>query len=98
MKSPFLKTSLFAIALALIFTGCNLFDNAADVSFGAPIEGSLLVSEAAASTGASFSDALTIDATSNTEVAKYKDKIKNFTVNKITYKITDYTGDEVFTT
>jgi hypothetical protein len=90
MKNHFIK-SFFAFAIISgMLTSCNLFDKADDVKFDSPIEGSLSVN---ATNVGSVTENLTLSSASSPEINKYKDKIRKFTVNKVTYTIVDYLGE-----
>lgn len=76
--------------LALSVFSCDLFE-APDVHFDAKLPLDFVVNEGkVSSTPVDYSDTETIDATDNADVAKYKDKIKDFKVNRVTYEISDY--------
>ena len=87
-----MKTKSFISFLLLItfgtFSSCNLLDKADDVSFNVTIPLTFLIDENADSPGGmAYSDTQLLDATTNSEVAKYASKIKEFKVNKVTYTI-----------
>jgi hypothetical protein len=86
---------LFVLALAVISTmsGCDLLDNAADVKFDATIEVDWVVDENGDFTNAVYSHSETLSLTSNSEIEKYKNKIKEVKVNRITYAVTDYNAE-----
>lgn len=76
--------------LALSVFSCDLFETP-DVSFDVKLPLDFVVDEGlVSSTSVDYYDTKTIDATDNADVAKYKDKIKDFKVNRVTYEITDY--------
>lgn len=83
--------STISILLLIVFgtfSSCDLFDKADDVSFDVTLPLNFSINETADNpTGMSYSDTELLDATSNAEVAKYASKIKEFTVNRITYTI-----------
>jgi hypothetical protein len=83
-----------AVCFAFIMSSasCDLFENIPDVSFDAALPLTFTVQENGTFTNKAYSNTQTLDATSNAEVAKYKDKIKEFTVNSVTYKITNYSS------
>lgn len=83
-----------AVCFAFIMSSasCDLFENLPDVSFDADLPLTFTVQENGTFTNKAYSNTQTLDATSNAEVAKYKDKIKEFTVNSVTYKITTYSS------
>lgn len=88
-----LRTASFAcFAFIMSSASCDLFENLPDVSFDAELPLTFTVQESGTFTNKAYSNTQTLDATSNAEVAKYKGKIKEFTVNSVTYKITNYTS------
>jgi hypothetical protein len=89
MENRSLFSKLSALLLIVLLTSCNLFDKVDDVSFNTEFEESFVVNNSPAGT---YSDVITLDATSDPEVNKYKEKIKGITVNKITYKVSNYDG------
>ncbi len=90
----FALRSAAAICFAFIMSSasCSLFENIPDVSFDAKLPLVFTVQENGTFTNKDYSNTQTLDATSNAEVAKYKDKIKDFKVNSVTYKITNYSS------
>jgi hypothetical protein len=88
----FLFASLSTI-IALTFSNCSVFEKADDVSFNAPIEQTFNVNITTAGTNVTMNQEITLDATDNDEINKYKDKIKEVKVNKVTYQVTAFTGD-----
>jgi hypothetical protein len=83
----------FAFSLVLIavaFTGCNLFDKANDVTFTTTLDQTFNVDEEAIAENKAYSQQLVVDATTDPQIDKYKNKIKLFTVTKVTYKITNF--------
>lgn len=94
-----MKTIYFALrtAAAVCFAfmmssaSCSLLDKADEVKFEAKLPLEFVVDETAVSKNpVSYSKTQTLDATQNADVAKYKDKIKEITVNKISYVISGY--------
>ncbi len=83
-----------AVCFAFIMSSasCSLFENIPDVAFDAKLPLVFTVQENGTFTNKDYSNTQTLDATSNAEVAKYKDKIKDFKVNSVTYKITNYSS------
>ncbi len=85
IKHPFL---LLFVLLFGTLTSCELFDKADDVSFDVVLPLEFVIDENADNPdGASYSDTQLLDATSDPDVAKYANKIKEFKVNRITYTI-----------
>ncbi|MEK6783834.1 MAG: hypothetical protein AABY93_19205 [Bacteroidota bacterium] len=78
-------------AFLLSSASCSLFDKVDDVNFDAKLQLEFLVNETAVNANpVSYTETKTLDATQNSDVAKYKDKIKEFRVNKISYVISGY--------
>lgn len=71
---------------------CDLFDKADDITFDVEIEHTFVVDENFDSNGSSVSyiDSDLFDPNQNSEFAKYKDKIKELTINEVRYTVTDY--------
>ena len=89
-----------AVCFAFIMSSasCSLFDKVDDVNFDAKLPIEFVVNETAVSqTAKAYTDTKTLDATQNSDVAKYKDKIKEFKVNKITYVISGYVAPNAVT-
>lgn len=80
---------LFTCA-ALVLPSCSLFDKVDDVKFDVKLYQTMSVSESAASTNVSYSQTQILDATTNADIAKYGSKIEGYTINKITYTISNY--------
>jgi hypothetical protein len=86
--------SSFGIALlalaSVIFSGCDKVDDLTDFQFHSSFEESIPVVDASISdTPKDYSHVLTFDATSDSEIQKYKTKIKSFSIDKITYIVDD---------
>lgn len=89
-----------ALCFAFIMSSasCSLFDKVEDITFEAKLPLEFLVNETAVSQNpVTYSKSQTLDAAQNADVAKYKDKIKEIKVNKITYVISDYSASGVVT-
>jgi len=72
---------------------CDILGKADEITFEAKLPLEFLINETAVNTGSkSYTYSKTLDATQNAEVAKYKDKIKKITINKISYKISGYSA------
>jgi hypothetical protein len=96
MKTHVLKARSAAV-LALIttlFTACNLLDKADDVSFDATVDETIVVTEENEGTNVSYDKIVTLDATADPDINKYKNKISGFTVKKVSYQITNFNGAE----
>ncbi|MEQ9592016.1 MAG: hypothetical protein RLN86_05425 [Cyclobacteriaceae bacterium] len=92
MKKRSLLSIAIAFSLAMLFSSCDLFDKADDISLTRDLTQTLNVSESNSGTDLSYSKSFIIDATTDPEVDKYKDKINEVEVNKITYKISNFVG------
>lgn len=87
MKTKSIIPILLLIAFGT-FSSCDLFDEADDVSFDITLPLNFSINESADNPGGkAYTDTELLDASSNAEVAKYASKIKEFTVNRITYTI-----------
>lgn len=86
--------ALFTVGSFLI-SGCSLFEKVDDVTFDVEITHTFVIDENMDSQGnpVSYSDVDAIDPKTNSDFNKYKDKIKEITVNKITYTVSDYEAD-----
>lgn len=96
MKNHVLKVSSAAV-LALIttlFTACDLFEKADDVSFDATVDETIVVTEEDEGTDVTYTKIVTLDATADPDINKYKNKISGFTVKKISYQIVNFIGAE----
>ena len=78
--------------LAVSLFSCDLFDNGPEVSFDADLPLTFAVAENGTFTNKDYANTQTLDATANADVLKYKDKIKEFKVNSVTYKITNFSS------
>ncbi len=96
MKTHVLKARSAAV-LALIttlFTACNLLDKADDVSFDATVDETIIVTEENEGTNVSYNKIVTLDATADPDINKYKNKLSGFTIKKVCYQVTNYDGPE----
>lgn len=84
-----LLSTLFAITL---ISSCGLLDDAGDISFPSDLKKSIDVNETATGMNLPYSSEILLDATADSEIKKYKDKIKSISVNSIKYKISNFTG------
>lgn len=95
MKSHVLK-SLIAVVLALtstLFSACSLFEKADDVNFDATLDETIVVTEPDAGENTTYTKTIVLDATSDPDISKYKNKISGFTIKSITYQVTGFTGN-----
>jgi hypothetical protein len=87
MKIKYLIPALLLLAFGT-FSSCDLLDKADDVSFAVTVPLTFVIDENADNpSGMAYSDTQLLDATANSEVAKYASKIKKFEVTKVTYTI-----------
>ncbi|MBA4145812.1 MAG: hypothetical protein C0523_08620 [Cytophaga sp.] len=88
------KFSLFLLAIsALILPSCSLFDKVDDVNFDVKLYQTMNVSVTTSSSSpVTLEQNQILDATTNADIAKYGSKIKGYTINKITYTISDYSS------
>lgn len=92
MKSH-LKTLAVIVLSALLLNACDLFDKVDDVTFEGTIPVKFIVNEENVSeTPVTYSETEVLNALDDAEIAKYKSKIKEIKLNKITYKIENYTA------
>ena len=88
MKIKHLLPILILLALGTV-SSCNLLDKADDITFDTELPLKFQVDEIANNPGGkTYVDSKLLDATSDSDVAKYASKIKKITLNKITYSIT----------
>jgi hypothetical protein len=99
MRKNALKKLLVLICIAATFSSCDLFDKADDVTFDVvlPLEFDPVNETLVSPSPVSYSKSKNLNANDNDQVAKYKDKIKEITLNRITYKITEYVAPEPVT-
>ena len=94
MKTHVLKT-LSVVALAfttILFTSCDLLNKADDVNFDATVDETIAVTEEDEGTNVSYIKTITLDATADPDINKYKNKISGFTVKKISYQVISFDG------
>lgn len=94
MKKFLLKgAAVFAMSTGLMLSGCELFDKVDDVTFDAKLPVDFVIDEQMESdVPVAYTDMAILDATDDAEVAKYKDKIREIRLNKITYVIEGYSA------
>ncbi len=79
---------LILVALCLTYlSGCSLFDKIDDITFDATLTEYLEVADESTSQNVAYSEIVVIDATSDPEIEKYIDKIKEIKLKKLTYQI-----------
>jgi hypothetical protein len=80
--------SITIVALSILsFPGCSLFDKVDDISFNSSLTEYLEVIDNSTGQNVAYSETIVIDATTDPDVNKYLDKIKGFTLQKLTYQI-----------
>lgn len=94
MKTHVLKAlSLVVLALTTtLFTACDLLDKAKNIDFDATLEETIFVNEENEGTNVTYTETITLDATTDPDIDKYKSKITGFTIKKVSYQITSYDG------
>jgi len=94
MKTNILKTlSLVVLALATtLFTACDLLDKVKDIDFDATLEETINVNEENEGTNVNYTETITLDATTDPDIDKYKSKIKGFTIKSVSYQVVSYDG------
>lgn len=84
---------LIRLSVFLMFStvsSCDLIDKATEVNFTTTTPVAFVVNETAISTGGKYySDTKLLNLASDPDVNKYSSKINSFTVNKITYTISE---------
>jgi len=90
IKLP-LKNLSGLLLIALTLTGCDLFDKVDDVTFEGKLPVHFVVNEEMISeTPVVYSKTEILDALDDAEIAKYKNKIKEIKLNRVTYKIENF--------
>ncbi|MGE0770398.1 MAG: hypothetical protein AB7K37_01715 [Cyclobacteriaceae bacterium] len=88
-----LRTVLF-VGLFIVGSSlsCSLFDKVDDVTFDIVVEHTFSI-DASENDPLSYSKKETIDPSTNSEFAKYKDKIKEITIKSVEYSVENYSGE-----
>lgn len=94
MKNHVLRSLAIFIFSAAVLTSC---DELGDVTLNEPITTSITVDEKSTAQNVTYEKSLVVDATTNAQIQKYQDNVKSFKVNKITFKIKDYSGEAAIT-
>jgi hypothetical protein len=94
MKTMALKSRaiLMMAVSAPLFLSCDLLDDADDVSFDTTLEQNIYAAESNPGTNVDYDEVITLDATTDPDINEYKEKIKGFKINSITYKVTSFDG------
>src|SRR6187431_1673024 len=86
------KFSFFGIAMLVLttvfFSGCSKVDDLNDFEFHSNFEESIAVADPTPNgTNVTYKKDITVDATADNQIEKYKSKIKSFKIDKISYTI-----------
>ncbi|MFZ6010645.1 MAG: hypothetical protein ACOYXT_09880 [Bacteroidota bacterium] len=90
MKNHVLKSWMALALIAICFFGCDALEEADDVTFDADFDIIFEADENGDGVNVPYSSSETLDISTDPDVNKYLDKIKEVKVNKITYRITGY--------
>lgn len=89
-----LRVIALIILVPLIFSGCELFENADDITFEEEFELVFEVDENQDGENVSYSDFRILELSSNSILEPYLGRIEKVEINRITYQITDYQADD----
>jgi len=94
MKTQILKgvSLVVLLSFATLFNACSLFDSVDDVDFDATLEQTFTITEEVTGTNVNYNNTIILDATDDSDIDTYKEKIKGFTIKKISYQVTSFTG------
>ncbi len=87
-----LLLSVFAVAVLLLFNSCDFLDKLGQVTFDTELKTTFAVDETGNFTNRNYTANRTVDATTDADIQKYKDKLKDFRINDIAYKISGYSA------
>lgn len=91
MKKFMVRSLAGSFLLGLTLSACELFNKLDDVTFDVTLPLDFVIDEQLVSQNpVAYSDIAILDATDDPEVAKYKDKIREIRLNKITYEISNF--------
>ncbi|HEX8040213.1 MAG TPA: hypothetical protein VF490_13740 [Chryseosolibacter sp.] len=91
MKKFMVRSLAGSFLLGLTLSACELFNKLDDVTFDVTLPLDFVIDEQLVSQNpVVYSDVAILDATDDPEVAKYKDKIREIRLNKITYEISNF--------
>lgn len=95
MKHVVLKSLLgLSLIATLTLGGCDLLETADDVSFDIEADVTFMADENGTFTNKQFvGTPVLLDISKNSEIQKYKDKIKKIEITKIEYSITAYVAE-----
>lgn len=93
MKKLFQSAIYVALNLILIlsFPACDLLEDAKSIDFDIALQEDFLI-DADEGDGTNFSQQLVLDATSDPDIRDNLSKIENYSIEKITYSISGYSG------
>lgn len=84
-----LSGHLLLLVSMLCFTGCSLFEK--DIE--AEVKGTFFVNESTEGVNIPYSEFIVIDATDDSDIRDNLDKIKDWSVQKISYSLNGFSGD-----
>lgn len=90
MKASRLKIFAIILPVALLLEGCDLLDNADNVTFDTVLEVNWVADENLEGSNVEYVATQTVDLAGNAEIAKYIDRIEKLKINNITYAVTSY--------
>jgi hypothetical protein len=101
MKKPGLKSVLALASIFVLFSSCELFEGADDVTFDVELTYTFDITDTGDSNGQprSYFSTGSLDPNSDPDFQKYKDKIKSVTVNSVDYTVAEFDdsdGDVIF--
>jgi hypothetical protein len=82
--------SVLALITLLLFNSCDIFDKLGQVTFDTELTTTFTVDETGTFTNRNYTANRTLDATTDADIQKYKDKLKDFRINDVSYKISGY--------
>jgi len=91
LKTVFPLAAIVAVGL---FSGCDFLDNLGQITFDTELTTNFVVNETTPANLRNYQANQVIDATTDPDIQKYKDRLKDFRVNEVSYKITNYVAPE----
>lgn len=82
--------SLAAVASLGLFSGCDFLDNLGQVTFDTELTAIFEVNETVVANSRNYVANQVVDASTNPDIQKYRDRLKDFRVNDVSYKISGY--------
>lgn len=89
----FLTAFVLVVVTSFTFTACDAIEDLADVDFKSSLKGKYNLNFDG-DTDEAISESLTLNLADNSSISKYLDKLKKVKITKITYEITNFSGDE----